>query len=122
MTHAIQTIESKAQVLVKEFSGAKVSADFYALDEISRDVNDGLFQFELEGRHFEIAKNEELTIVSVVLQVDVLARGTELRVIAALGGAKEKFGLVDAGACFVTLKYNEIGELVSVDFSSSIYR
>lgn len=98
-----------------------MSEDFFALGEVACCVNAGIFRSDFGGRTVRASVAEGLTVVSVVFQVDVLPRSMHIRVIAALGGATETLGLVEAGECFVLLKYNELGELISADLVDRIY-
>ena len=116
-----RSIESAQRLLLDEFSDKKISEDFFALSDVVRDVRAGFLQFDLDGRQIRTPVADGLAVISVVLQNDVLPRCTHVRVVAVLGGASEQFGLVEAGACFVLLKYNELGELISYDYLSRLY-
>lgn len=121
MTAIEHEMEGAQRLLVSKFSSERVSRDFFSLYEVAQCVDSGTLRIEIEGRWIEARVEAGLTIVSVVLQVDLLPRSLDLRVVAALGGATEKHGLVDAEACFVILHYNELAELISVDWSTRLY-
>lgn len=78
---------------------------------------------ELDGEWIAIAPDCELMIVARSCherRVEV-GFGTHFRALVAVGVIREvQHGIVEPGLCFASLWYSDKGELITVDFTSSM--
>lgn len=99
-------------------------------ERVTRDLNEQLFSglvsgesvsVELNGLgRFEIPRDCQHRVCSVVLQRDLVPTSEEVRVFLAVGGVeKESNGIIHPKYCFAVVRYTQEGELFAYDLYAS---
>lgn len=90
--------------------------------DIVSTLSEAGFKVELDGGFVEIRKDVEIEILYRRFVDDVAnVLFTPFLVCVSVGNAnKTSFGSIEPAYCFALINYNEIGEVVSTDFLSSL--
>jgi hypothetical protein len=91
-------------------------------DELMAVLAAGDFCVELDGQEVTIPRDPVIQlVVRVARRYEINIGLGELSAVLAVGGIESvRNGVVEAGICFATVRYNADGKRVTVDFSKSM--